>query len=147
MSDYPSHPESLSPRGFWSLPPSQQITYGCLVVVVITLGILYCAGTFSLMVRPSLQRPPTATLLARPTQTATTTRAPVTLIVPPRGTLVPTPTQAPIPTRELPTLTPTVDLTNPAPSVTITGTRATLTITSTRRIITAVPPLTITSRP
>lgn len=137
-------------RGFWDLPPHHQITYGCLGVVLIATTVLYCVGFFSVMIRSSFPQPATPTLALIPTTAPSATLGPPTLITLPRGTLIATPTQAPIPTRETPTLTPTVDLTNPAPTLTgtITGTvRATLTITGTRTPVTPTRQLTITPRP
>jgi len=124
--------------GFWHLPFDRQIGYGCLGVIFIATAMLYCVGTLSLIVRPAFQRTPTITPTTRPTQTMTATLGPPTLINLPRGTLLATPTQAPIPTRETPTLTPTVDLTNPAPVIT-----GTVTVTATLRV---TPTLTINSR-
>jgi hypothetical protein len=126
------------------LPPNQQIGYGCLAIAVIGALVLYCIGTFSILVRPSLVRAPTPTLITRTTFDFTPTKAPPTFINLPGGTLLATPTQAPIPTRELPTATPTLELTSPQPitgtilpSVSVTrGTpgTATRTFTPTRRL-------------
>jgi len=140
-----SHRRSRPARGGWSsLSPNQQIGYGCLAIVVIGALVMYCAGTFSILIRPNLgERAPTPTIIARPALDSTPTKPP-TFINLPGGTLLPTPTQAPIPTRELPTLTPTVDLSS---TLAITGTipsgsatrgtpvpPTTATRTSTRRI-------------
>lgn len=106
------------------MPPHRQVGYGCLAIMLIGAAVLYCAGTVSWFVRPSLlERPPTPTSVALPTLAPTPTQVPPTFINLPKITLVATPTQAPIPTREPPTLTPTVDLTNPAPTATHTPTR------------------------
>ncbi len=124
----------MTGRGWFpNLTPNQQLGYGCLAIIIIGTAVLYCAGTFSIIVRPSLlQRPDTPTVVVRATAVVIPTQAPPTLINLPRGTLLATPTQAPIPTREIPTPTPTLDLTNPASTATATvaaGTRVTLTPT------------------
>ncbi len=83
-----------------------------------------------MVMRPSLlAHQPTPTQVVLPTLPSTPTQALPTFINLPKGTLISTPTQAPIPTREPPTITPTVDLTNPAPTVTNGLTR-----TPTRRV-------------
>jgi len=93
-----------------------------------------------MVMRPSLvTRQPTATQVIVPTLVATPTQAMPTFINVPKGTLLSTPTQAPIPTREPPTITPTVDLTNPAPTLPVTTT-LTVTRTPTRRV---TPTLTV----
>ncbi|MBM3128967.1 MAG: hypothetical protein FJ009_10160 [Chloroflexi bacterium] len=122
-------------RSAWShLSPNQQIGYGCLAIAVIGAFVLYCAGTFSILVRPTLvQRAPTPTIITRVTNQRTPTRPPATLINLPGGTLLATPTQAPIPTRELPTIAPTLDLTSTAP-ITGTASPGSATRTPTRRV-------------
>jgi len=123
---------------FSNLSPNQQVGYGCLAIILIGTAVLYCAGSVSWFVRPSLlDRPPTPTFIAPATLAPTPTQVLPTFINIPKGTLVSTPTQAPIPTREPATLTPTVDLTNPAPTVSITATNSltrTVTLTPTRRV-------------
>lgn len=108
-------------RSAWSnLSPNQQIGYGCLAIAVIGAFVLYCAGTFSILVRPSLvQRAPTPTLITRTAFDFTPTKAPPTFIHLPGGTLLATPTQVPIPTRELPTIAPMLELTS---TLSVTGT-------------------------
>jgi hypothetical protein len=132
------NPESLfdpPPRsGWWSnLLPKQQLGYGCLMILIMSAAVLYCAGTVSIAARPFvLDRPPTPTYITHVTAAAKPILGPPTLIQVPAGMLDATPTQARIPTREPSTLTPTVDLTNPAP---ITTTLAiTLTRTPTRKV-------------
>ncbi|MCL4394123.1 MAG: hypothetical protein M1482_04840 [Chloroflexi bacterium] len=104
-----------------NLSPGEQIGYGCLAVIFVGTLVMYCAGTLSLVARPMLLAHSTPTYIVPPTLQATPTQqaAPTFLNLPP-GTLIATPTQAPIPTREPPTITPTVDLTNPPPTPTIT---------------------------
>lgn len=114
---------------------TQQIGYGCLVIGVIAIAVLYCVGSISFLVRPGLtERQATPTLVARTVLAAPPTLGSPTLINLPRGTLQSTPTQAPIPTREPPT--PTLDLTNPAPLITTT---VTITVTPTRRVTPTIP--------
>jgi hypothetical protein len=142
MSESGWDPEPPAAQGWLSnLSPNQQIGYGCLAVVIVGIAALYCAGTFSMIVRPSLlQRPDTPTIVVRATAVAPPTQTLPTLTRLPGGTLAATPTQAPIPTRELPTLTPTVDLTNPAPTLTVTltlGMRTT--VTPTRKTTPTMP--------
>jgi hypothetical protein len=109
----------VSHRSGLGLSPNQQIGYGCLVIVVVSALAMYCAGTFSILVRQNLgQRAPTPTAITRTVFDSTPTKPPPTFINLPGGTLLATPTQAPIPTREF-THTPTVELTGTLP---ITGT-------------------------
>ena len=127
-----------SPRSAGWLPhlsPAQQLGYGCLLIVILGTSVLYGAGILSMMFRPSLRdrAVPTPTVFVRATATVSPTLSQPTVLTLPPGKLLATPTQAPIPTRELPTLTPTVDLTNPAPITSVTVTR-TLTLTPTRRV-------------
>ncbi|MBI5030533.1 MAG: hypothetical protein HZB51_08395 [Chloroflexi bacterium] len=125
-------------RGFGNLSPNQQVAYGCLIIILIGTATLYCVGTFAMVMRPSLAtRPPTPTQVILPTLVPTLTPVAPTFINLPKGTLISTPTQAPIPTREPPTLTPTVDLTNPAPTLSVTTT-ITVTRTPTRRVTSTV---------
>ncbi len=121
VQHHPTPPST--PRRVWSsLSPNQQIGYGCLTIAVIGSLVMYCIGTFSLLIRPSLiPRPPTPTVITRTTGELTPTQPPPTFINPPAGTLLPTPTQAPIPTRELPSPTPTPEVSETLP---ITGTLA-----------------------
>lgn len=132
-----SQPSAL--QSAWShLSPNQQIGYGCLAIIVISSLVMYCAGTVSILMRPSLiPRAPTPTLITRATLGATPTKPPPTFIYLPGGTLLPTPTQAPIPTREVPSLTPTPEVVETLPLTTLTPpggtTRATPTRTPTRR--------------
>jgi hypothetical protein len=120
---------------------TRQIGYGCLVIAVITIAVLYCVGSISFIVRPSLlERPATPTVVPRTVLAAPPTQALPTLIDLPRGTLQATPTQAPIPTREPATLTPTIDPANPAPVITTTITSTLrVTITPTRRVTPTTP--------
>lgn len=142
MSLVQHHPTQRSaPRSVWSgLSPNQQIGYGCLIIAVIGSLAMYCLGTLSILIRPSLiPRPPTPTLVTRPSFELTPTKPPPTFINLPGGVLPPTPTQAPIPTRELPSPTPTQELTETFPLTgTLTpassATRGTPTRTLTRRI-------------
>jgi len=137
---------SLSPNHQGDL--GQQLGYGCLVIVIAGTLVLYCAGTISLVARPLLLQRSTPTELVRPTLVPTPTQAPTTFINLPPGTLLATPTQGPIPTREPPTVTPTVDLTNPAPTASVTprgspssgGTRPARSATPTRKPSATVTP-------
>jgi hypothetical protein len=105
-------------EGGWlsRLSPNQLLGYGCLLTVIAGALVMYCAGTISLVLRPTLLQRSTPTEIVHPTTVATPTQAAPTFMNLPPGTLKATPTQAPIPTREPPTVTPTVDLTNPAPT-------------------------------
>jgi hypothetical protein len=80
--------------------------------------VMYCAGTISLVLRPTLLEHSTPTEIVPPTLAPTPTQAAPTFMSLPPGSLKATPTQGPIPTREAPTITPTIDLTNPAPTAT-----------------------------
>ena len=120
-----THPDdySLPPERhgwFANLPLNKQIAYGCFFIILLGASVMYCAGTISFVSRPWLLYRTTPTELARPTFLPSPTQVQPTIITLPPGKLIATPTQAPIPTREPPTLTPTVDLTNPAPTVTVT---------------------------
>ncbi len=126
MFDPSNQPPRASSGLLSSLSPNQQLGYGCLGIVIIGAMVMYCAGTISIIARPMLLQRSTPTELVRPTLVATPTQAQPTFINLPPGTLLATPTQAPIPTREPPTMTPTVDLTNPAPTTSVTPTRGTL---------------------
>ncbi len=103
-----------------SLSLNQQLGYGCLAIIIAGTLVMYCAGTISFVARPLLLQRSTPTELVRPTLVPTPTQAPTTFINLPPGTLLATPTQGPIPTREPPTVTPTVDLTTPAPTASVT---------------------------
>lgn len=120
MFEPPRQPPPSEQGWFSNLTPTQQLGYGCIAIVVFGALVLYCAGTISILVRPFLSQRATPTDIIRPTLQATPTQAHPTFIILPPGTLLATPTQAPIPTREPPTITPTVDLTNPAPTTSIT---------------------------
>jgi hypothetical protein len=114
----------------WS--PNKQITYGCIAIILLGASVMYCVGTISFVARPWFVNRETPTELVRPTLVPTLTSVIPTIIILPPGKLVATPTQGRVPTRESPTVTPTVDLTNPAPTGTITVTRGTT--TPTRRL-------------
>ena len=120
MHNVETHAEQRAAHRAWlGLSPHQQIGYGCLAIIVLGALTMYCAGTFSILVRQNLgPRAPTPTVITRTMFNGTPTKPPPTFINLPGGTLPPTPTQAPIPTRE-PSHTPTVELTNTLP---ITGT-------------------------
>jgi hypothetical protein len=102
-----------SPRSLrnWmaGLDPRRQMVYGCLGVALAGMFALYCAGSFSLLVRPFIFQMPPAPIptLAIPTSAPTPTSPPAFLTLPNRP--VPsTPTQGSIPTRgpSTPTATP-----------------------------------------
>ena len=113
--------QSPQTEGGWlaRLSTNQLLGYGCLVTVFAGAMVMYCAGTISLVLRPTLLDHSTPTEIVHPTLIPTPTQqaAPTFMNLPP-GTLQATPTQAPIPTREPATITPTIDLTNPAPTAT-----------------------------
>jgi hypothetical protein len=119
-----SRPPDPQPVHSWlaNLTPGQQIGYGCLAVILVGTFMMYCAGTLSLVARPVLLARSTPTDIVPPTLEATPTQqaAPTFINLPP-GILLATPTQAPIPTREPPTITPTVDLTTPPPTPSVTA--------------------------
>ena len=113
------HTEPPPIEGGWlvRLSPNQLLGYGCLIILIAGALVMYCAGTVSIVLRQSLAQRSTPTALVRPTLASTPTQMQPTFLNLPPGRLQATPTQAPIPTREPPTVTPTVDLTNPAPTV------------------------------
>jgi hypothetical protein len=124
------------------LAPGNQLGLGCLGILISAMVSLYCAGTFSVLVRPILfQYAPTpiisqVTLPPQPTATLT-----LIFVVPTGGPVPRTPTQGRIPTRETatpsatfdPSSSPTITISSTlgTPRVTVTGTRAT--VTPTRR--------------
>jgi hypothetical protein len=112
---------------------NQLLGYGCLITIIAGAMVMYCAGTISIVLRPTLLQRSTPTEIVHPTLISTPTQAVPTFLNLPPGTLQATPTQAPIPTREPPTITPTVDLTNPAPT-------AKASISPTRKVTATVTP-------
>jgi hypothetical protein len=127
--------QSPQTEGSWlsRLSANQLLGYGCLITVIAGAIVMYCAGTISIVLRPTLLERSTPTEIVRPTLVPTPTQqaAPTFMNLPP-GTLQATPTQAPIPTREPTTITPTIDLTNPAPTTKASvspGPRTTATVT------------------
>ena len=120
-----SYPEYSDPqqhasrsRGTWvaSLSPTQQLGYGCILVLIISAASLYCIGAATFFVRPMLveRAAITPTEVVRPTLVPTPTQitSPTLFIQLPKGTLVATPTQAPIPPRESFVVTPGPDIMN-----------------------------------
>lgn len=100
---------------------SQQLGYGFIGVLMVSLAAMYCAGIASFFVRPLLlQRAPTPTIFIPPTLAPTPTQAKPTFIQLPPATLLATPTQGRIPTREPATATPTADW-NSTPTITATN--------------------------
>ncbi|HEX7594023.1 MAG TPA: hypothetical protein VF429_07605 [Anaerolineae bacterium] len=116
----PRQPPPSEQGWFSNLTSNQQLGYGCVAIVVLGALVMYCAGSISFLVRPILLQRGTPTEIILPTLQPTPTQGRPTFINLPPGTLLATPTQAPIPTREPPTITPTVDLTNPAPTTSST---------------------------
>ena len=116
MFDRQNEPPQIGGGWLSKLSPNQLLGYGCLITIIAGAMVMYCAGTISIVLRPTLLQRSTPTEILRPTLVATPTQAAPTFLNLPPGTLQATPTQAPIPTREPPTITPTVDLTNPAPT-------------------------------
>lgn len=152
MSEYTEYDyepeEDVHPTfGEWlvNLSPTQHLSYGCFVILLLGVLTLFCGGTVSMLARPMLvQREPTATLMPAPTRVPTATQAPPTMLVLPTGRVPATPTQAPIPTRE-PTATPTLfgDLTGVPLTGTLTATATgavRITATPTRRLTGTVAP-------
>lgn len=97
-----------------NLTPNQQLGWGCVAVIVISVSLLYCVGAATFLVRPMLieRTAVTPTDVVRPTLVPTPTQLPQPspFLQLPRGTLIATPTQAPIPPRESFVITPTWEL-------------------------------------
>lgn len=116
--ELPEYPYAGQPRARnlqeWiaDLTTNQQLGYGCIAVVVISVALLYCVGAATFLVRPLLveRAAVTPTPVVRPTLVPTPTQLPqpTSFIQLPPGTLIATPTQAPIPSRDsfIPTATP-----------------------------------------
>lgn len=132
MFDRQNQPPETEGGWLSTLSPNQLLGYGCLITLIAGALVMYCAGTISIVLRPTLLQYSTPTEIVPPTLISTPTQAAPTFINLPPGTLLATPTQAPIPTREPPTVTPTVDLTNPAPTANVSVSpthKATATVT------------------
>ncbi len=125
---------------FADLPALQQIGYGCIGVIIVSILFLYCVGASTVFVRPLVQgrvaaSPPVVVL---PTLAPTPTQPLVpTGIIPlpsPPGTMPATPTQAPLPTLVPRTGTPTFDPNNPyTPTPSTSTTRPIATVVPTAR--------------
>jgi hypothetical protein len=97
-----------------NLSPVQQVGYGCIVVMILSVAMVYCVGAATFFVRPMLveRAAITPTEVTRPTLVPTPTQRvePTAFIQLPKGTLVATPTQAPIPPRDSFLVTPPSDI-------------------------------------
>ncbi len=108
--------ETSGSWGEWiaSLSPGRQLTYGCIVVLILSAASLYCIGASTFIIRPILieRAAMTPTDVLKPTLVATPTQlaVPTPFIAAPQGTLVATPTQGPIPPRESFVVTPPPDI-------------------------------------
>jgi hypothetical protein len=120
-----SGPRSRGLRGWLAeLGPTKQLGIGCLGIAIIGMLTLYCAGTFSVIVRPMLFQYAPTPITPLPTPLPPTATRPPAFVPLPAGTVPRTPTQGRIPTREIPTQTPTLDplVTRTTPSGTATNT-------------------------